>query len=112
MDSSVFLMDEPFSALDEQTRRKLDRDLVKIWETTGKTIVMVTHSIEEALMVSGRIVMFSDSPGKILGEWAVPDDLPRDLSSERFVAMREEIAGRLPACLCERKGFVKWTAEK
>lgn len=108
MDSRIFLMDEPFSALDEQTRKKLDEDLVKIWKDSGKTIVMVTHSIEEALMVSNRIIMFSDSPGEIIGEWRIPDDMPRDPSSEQFIAQRAKVSGRLPSCLCERSR--KWIA--
>lgn len=103
MDSKLFLMDEPFSALDEQTRKKLDEDIVEIWKNSGKTAVMVTHSIEEALIVSTRIIMFSDSPGKIIGEWHLPKGMDRNPYSEEFVNLKKEIMEWLPACPCTRK---------
>ena len=106
MDSEVFLMDEPFSALDEQTRRKLDEDIVGLWKEKRKTVVFVTHSIDEAIMVSSRIIMFSDTPGKIIGEWRLDEDRRRDPVLPENIRLKNEIFGRLPRCACERN-FVK-----
>lgn len=101
MDSEVFLMDEPFSALDEQTRHALDESLFKLWRQRGKTIVFVTHNISEAVLMSSRIVLFSNSPGKILHEWELPADLDRDLASPALVALVDEIRERMPLSSCE-----------
>lgn len=101
MDSEVFLMDEPFSALDEQTRHALDENLFQLWRHRGKTIVFVTHNISEAVLVSSRIVLFSASPGRIIGEWSVPDDFPRDPSSPTYAALVDEIRQKMPLSSCE-----------
>lgn len=95
MDSEVFLMDEPFSALDEQTRHKLDRNLYDLWRESGKTIVFVTHNISEAVLMSSRIVMLSHSPAKVKSEWVLPKDMDRDLNSEHIKALVEEIRSQL-----------------
>jgi ABC-type nitrate/sulfonate/bicarbonate transport system ATPase subunit len=68
-------MDEPFGALDELTRIELQQELLRIWEARRKTIVFVTHSISEALMLSDRIVLLAPDPGRIKRIFAV--DLPR-----------------------------------
>jgi len=101
MDSDVFLMDEPFSALDEQTRRKLDEDLIELWKEKRKTVVFVTHSIDEAILVSSRIIMFSDSPGKIIGEWNLDENRNRDPTNPANSRLKKEITDRLPRCACE-----------
>ena len=103
MDSDVFLMDEPFSALDEQTRRKLDEDLVELWKKEKKTVVFVTHSIDEAIMVSSRIIMFSDTPGKIIGEWRLDDKRMRSLSNPANSRLKKEILDVMHKCSCENK---------
>lgn len=95
MDSDVMLMDEPFSALDEQTRAILDDSLRELWKREGKTVVFVTHSIAEAIAVSSRIVLFSASPGRIVGEWRLPEDMPRDADSAEARALRDEIRALL-----------------
>ena len=65
VDADVLLMDEPFSAVDEQTRRKFQEDLIKLREVERKTFVLVTHSIEEAVYLSDRIVLLSPRPGRV-----------------------------------------------
>jgi NitT/TauT family transport system ATP-binding protein len=62
---SVLLMDEPFAALDAQTREVLQSDLLRIWDETKCTVLFVTHSIDEALLLSDRIVVFKSNPGRI-----------------------------------------------
>ena len=100
MDSDVFLMDEPFSALDEQTRHKLDEDIVNLWEEKKKTVVFVTHSVEEAIMVSTRIIMLSNSPGRIIGEWDLSNRGSKDPSLPENARLKKEIMDRMPLCNC------------
>ena len=75
-DPDLLLMDEPFGALDEIVRDKLNEQLLRLWERTGKTVVFVTHSIPEAVFLSSRIVVMSPRPGRIHD--VVPCDFPRD----------------------------------
>ena len=78
-DPGMLLMDEPFAALDAQNRVILQAELVRIWERTGKTVVYVTHSIEEALLLGDRTVIMTAQPGRIKQEIAVPFPHPRNL---------------------------------
>ena len=71
------LMDEPFGALDEITRGRLDADLLQLWRARGLTVVFVTHSIYEAVYLSTRVVVMSQSPGRIVGELCIDEPQPR-----------------------------------
>lgn len=70
-DSEILLMDEPFSALDHATKNKLRNELLKIWNETKKTIIFVTHDVEEALLLADRIVIISQTSGKIVKELSI-----------------------------------------
>ena len=100
MDSEVFLMDEPFSALDEQTRNALDENLVELWRKRKKTVVFVTHSIPEAILISSRIVLYSTSPGRVIAQWNLPDTGKRDPRSPEFAALADEIISLMPSSPC------------
>jgi NitT/TauT family transport system ATP-binding protein len=78
-DPGMLLMDEPFAALDAQNRAILQAELVRIWERTGKTVLYVTHSIEEALLLGDRTVVMTAQPGRIKRVIDVPFPHPRDL---------------------------------
>jgi NitT/TauT family transport system ATP-binding protein len=78
-DPGMLLMDEPFAALDAQNRVILQAELVRIWEQTGKTVIYVTHSIEEALLLGDRTVIMTAHPGRIKQVIDVPFRHPRNL---------------------------------
>ncbi len=77
---SILLMDEPFGALDEFTRNKLDSDLHELWRTRGFTVVFVTHSIYEAVFLSSRVVVMAARPGRVIADVAIDAPAQRDES--------------------------------
>jgi len=83
-DADILLMDEPFGALDERTRHRLQEELLSIWEHEEKTIIFVTHNIDEAIFLSDRILVMTDRPGRISEEIKVDLKRPRDRLSEDF----------------------------
>lgn len=98
LDPEIILMDEPFGALDEQTRQLLGEELLKIWEELGSTILFVTHDIGEATYLSDRIIVMSCQPGCIKRDMQNPLPRPRHASvitSERFNQITAELWGEL-----------------
>jgi NitT/TauT family transport system ATP-binding protein len=80
-DPHVLLMDEPFAALDEITRFKLNNDLLALWQAVQRTVIFVTHSVFESVYLSQRIVVMTPRPGRVFADIAIPAPYPRD---ERF----------------------------
>ena len=98
-DPPVILMDEPFGALDAQTRAQLQADLLRLWNLGRKTIVFVTHDIAEAIALGDRTLVFSHAPARVLGEHQIAIPRPRDVRNiyvadgfvELFERIRKEI---------------------
>ncbi len=82
---SLLIMDEPFGALDEKTRKNLQEELLRLWAHGDLTVVFVTHNIEEALLLGTRILVLGGSPGRVVEEMDNPSPHPRDRLSEGFV---------------------------
>ncbi|WP_419176777.1 ABC transporter ATP-binding protein [Desulfosediminicola sp.] len=94
-DPDLLLMDEPFGALDAHTRILMQQELLRIWELTGKTIVLVTHSVDEAIYLSDEIVVMSSRPGRIVQKVAVDMERPRNRSDARFGELTDMLLQKL-----------------
>jgi NitT/TauT family transport system ATP-binding protein len=106
LEPEILLMDEPFGALDEQARKHMDLELLKIWQRQQMTMVFVTHNIEEAIMLGTRIVLLGTNPGHVHQEWQVALPRPRDIFQPEMVKLRMEISRSLQdvlqKCGCKR----------
>ena len=91
IDTPIVLMDEPFGALDEQTRVLMGEWLLDIWRRTRKTVVFVTHSLHEALALSTRVVVMTARPGRIKSVLELPMPYPRAMESAELVALRAKL---------------------
>ena len=98
MDRDIILLDEPLGALDSLTRSQMQQWLMELWESLNKTILLVTHDIEEALLLSDRIYILTSRPARVKN--VVEVDLPRPrrydmIADERFVGLRQSIIAEL-----------------
>ena len=91
----VMLMDEPFGALDAQTRYMMQEELQRIWSSEKRTVIFVTNNIEEAIYLADRIIVLTNCPATVKKEYRIDLPRPRDLVSEEFLALRKEITGIL-----------------
>jgi NitT/TauT family transport system ATP-binding protein len=91
IDTPIVLMDEPFGALDEQTRLLMGEWLLDIWRRTRKTVVFVTHSLQEALALSTRVIVMTARPGRIKSVVELPLPYPRAMESAELVALRAKL---------------------
>ncbi|MDB4111876.1 ATP-binding cassette domain-containing protein, partial [Yoonia sp.] len=98
----VILMDEPLGALDALTREKMQGLVLKLWKETGKTIILITHSVEEALLLGERLIVMAPRPGRIHTEYRLPfaemgvgQDLREVKKHPKFAETREEILGMI-----------------
>ncbi len=101
-DPDVILMDEPLGALDALTREKMQGLVLKLWKETGKTVILITHSVEEALLLGERLIVMAPRPGRIHKEYKLPfadlgvdADLREVKKSDGFSDTREEILGMI-----------------
>jgi NitT/TauT family transport system ATP-binding protein/sulfonate transport system ATP-binding protein len=90
-DADILLMDEPFGALDALTRGKLQEELIEIWRTTRLTVMFVTHSVEEAVLLADRIIVMTAGPGRVEKEIELSLPRPRDVSSPEFNVLRRDV---------------------
>ncbi|HEV2956663.1 MAG TPA: ABC transporter ATP-binding protein [Xanthobacteraceae bacterium] len=104
-DPDILLMDEPFGALDALTREQLQRELLQIWARTRVTVLFVTHSVEEAVLLADRVLVMSAGPGRIEGDIAIDLPRPREVSSPEFNAVRRDLARRLTSHLAPARAL-------
>lgn len=91
VDADLILMDEPFAALDAQTRQAMQAEVLRIWERLKHTVVFITHSLEEAIYLAERIIVLSDKPATIKGDFVVEVPRPRDFAHPGFIELRKRL---------------------
>jgi NitT/TauT family transport system ATP-binding protein len=94
-DPEILLMDEPFASLDEQNKTLLQDELLRIWEQTKKTVVFITHSIDEAISLGDRVVVMTNRPGTVKAIIPIPFQRPRQMMELRKNAQYGELAYRV-----------------
>ena len=95
-DPEILLMDEPFGALDELTREQLNMELLDIWKRTGKTVIFITHNIEEAVLLSSRVYVMGTNPGRLVETITLDLPRPRELSmitQPKFIDYKQRLEG-------------------
>jgi taurine transport system ATP-binding protein len=101
-DPDLILMDEPLGALDALTREKMQSLILKLWKETGKTVMIITHSVEEALLLGERLFVMAPRPGRVVKEYRLSfaeqclcEDIRKVKTAPEFVKTREEILGMI-----------------
>jgi len=102
-EANILLMDEPFGALDALTREQLQEELLQIWERTQVTVIFVTHSVEEATFLAGRVVVMTAGPGRIESDNRITLARPRDVSAPDFNDVRRELTRHLTSHVQRRE---------
>lgn len=97
--SDTIIMDEPFGALDAQTRYQMEEEVLKLRKTEKATVIFVTNNIEEAIYLGDRILLFSDKPSHIVNEFVPELPRPRNRTSPEFMALRDEITAQMDLSL-------------
>ena len=95
VDPEVLLLDEPFGALDQQSRENMQTELVRLWTKTKKTVIFVTHSVDEALKLADRILVIGGKPGELLFDATVAVSRPRNFKDSELVKIRSHILDKL-----------------
>ncbi|MCX6503007.1 MAG: ABC transporter ATP-binding protein [Microbacterium sp.] len=94
VESEILLMDEPFAALDAQLRRVLQEELLDLWQDMRRTVLFITHNLDEAILLGDRVVVMSGRPGRVIGDYEVPFGRPRNAEirgSADFAALEQEL---------------------
>ena len=91
VEPDLLLMDEPYGQLDLELRFRLEDELIRIWQETKTTIVFITHNIEEAVYMSQRIMVLTNKPTKVKEDFVNPLPLPRNVTEEKFIVMRNKV---------------------
>jgi ABC-type nitrate/sulfonate/bicarbonate transport system ATPase subunit len=95
LDPAILLMDEPFGALDEITRNEMQDELLRVWQARRKTVLFVTHSIWEALVLADRVIVLAPRPGRIMLERRISEARPRSRASLQLIELHEAISHAL-----------------
>ncbi len=111
-DADILLMDEPFGALDALTREQMQQELLEIWQRTKATVVFVTHSVEEAVVLADRVVVMTAGPGRVEDDSLIDLARPRDVSAMDFNQVRRDITERITSHLTTGKTVAKAAAER
>jgi len=94
-DSVLVVMDEPFVALDAPTREAMQKETLRVWSERKRSVIFVTHNLEEAIFLASRIIVFSTRPARVVADLAVPWPKPRDITSDECVELRRSIRALL-----------------
>jgi NitT/TauT family transport system ATP-binding protein len=102
-DPDIFLMDEPFGPLDAQTRVRIGEEFLKIWERVGKSVLFITHDIEEAIALSDRVIVMTKRPGRIKAEFEVTLPRPRPFYDIRFEPAFKQLQKEIWSCMADEE---------